>query len=216
MAVARTEQVICRCGRYSVDQGDDAMHQDLLVGLRFPGESGAIERAGYGDFGRGELIEALQRSVQLIDCCLVGSGRRSQMSVVGSGTSCRQSCIHADRLSDQFVTDLSASGDARPVSRDPSRHRLGPLGFHPSQRERPACGWRLLSEGLGRCPRRASSGFHPKRQTPFRVKEEPEDGVAFSAPEKPPDACTPAARREGRVVAQCCCRAMLRNNRRRK
>jgi hypothetical protein len=65
-------------------------------------------------------------------------------------------------------------------------------------------GWRLLSEGLGRCPRRASSGFHPKRQTPFRVKEEREDGVAFSAPEKPPDACTPAARREGRVAAQCC------------
>ena len=31
-------------------------------------------------------------------------------------------------------------------------------------------GWRLLFEGLGRCPRRASSGFHPKRQTPFRVK----------------------------------------------
>jgi GNAT superfamily N-acetyltransferase len=29
---------------------------------------------------------------------------------------------------------------------------------------------RLLSEGLGRCPRRASSGFHPKRQTPFRGK----------------------------------------------
>jgi hypothetical protein len=65
-------------------------------------------------------------------------------------------------------------------------------------------GWRLLSEGLGRCPRRASSGFHPKRQTPFRVKEEREDGVAFSAPEKPLDACTPAARREGRVAAQCC------------
>ncbi len=65
-------------------------------------------------------------------------------------------------------------------------------------------GWSLLSEGLGRCPRRASSGFHPKRQTPFRVKEEREDGVAFSAPEKPPDACTPAARREGRVAAQCC------------
>src|SRR5450755_21627 len=41
---------------------------------------------------------------------------------------------------------------------------------HPSQRERPACGWRPFSEGLGRCPRRASSGFHPKRQTPFRVK----------------------------------------------
>jgi hypothetical protein len=39
-------------------------------------------------------------------------------------------------------------------------------------------GWRLLSEGLGRCPGRASSGFHPKRQTPFRVKEEREDGVA--------------------------------------
>jgi hypothetical protein len=65
-------------------------------------------------------------------------------------------------------------------------------------------GWRLLSEGLGRCPRRASSSFHPKRQTPFRVKGEREDGVAFSAPEKPPDACTPAARREGRVAAQCC------------
>jgi hypothetical protein len=65
-------------------------------------------------------------------------------------------------------------------------------------------GWRLLSEGLGRCPRRASSGFHPKRQTPFRVRGEREDGVAFLAPEKPPDACTPAARREGRVAAQCC------------
>jgi hypothetical protein len=36
------------------------------------------------------------------------------------------------------------------------------------------------------------------------VKGEREDGVAFSAPEKPPDACTPAARREGRVAAQCC------------
>jgi hypothetical protein len=36
------------------------------------------------------------------------------------------------------------------------------------------------------------------------VKEEREDGVAFSAPEKPPDACTPAARREGRVAAQYC------------
>jgi hypothetical protein len=36
------------------------------------------------------------------------------------------------------------------------------------------------------------------------VKKEREDGVAFSAPEKPPDACTPAARREGRVAAQCC------------
>jgi uncharacterized membrane protein len=31
------------------------------------------------------------------------------------------------------------------------------------------------------------------------VKEEREDGVAFSAPEKPLDACTPAARREGRL-----------------
>jgi hypothetical protein len=39
------------------------------------------------------------------------------------------------------------------------------------------------------------------------VKKEREDGVAFSAPEKPPDACTPAARREGRVAAQ-----VLRNN----
>jgi hypothetical protein len=78
------------------------------------------------------------------------------------------------------------------------------LGFDPSQRERPACGWSLFCEGLGRCPRRASSGSHPKRQTPFRVKQEREDGVAFSAPEKPPDACTPAARREGRVAAQCC------------
>jgi hypothetical protein len=38
------------------------------------------------------------------------------------------------------------------------------------------------------------------------VKEEREDGVAFSAPEKPPDACTPASpRRQG-------CRAVLRNN----
>jgi hypothetical protein len=36
------------------------------------------------------------------------------------------------------------------------------------------------------------------------VKGEREDGVAFSAPEKPPDACTPAARREGRVAAQGC------------
>jgi len=36
------------------------------------------------------------------------------------------------------------------------------------------------------------------------VKKEREDGVAFLAPEKPPDACTPAARREGRVAAQCC------------
>jgi predicted amidophosphoribosyltransferase len=36
------------------------------------------------------------------------------------------------------------------------------------------------------------------------VKEEREDGVAFSAPAKPLDACTPAARREGRVAAQCC------------
>jgi hypothetical protein len=40
----------------------------------------------------------------------------------------------------------------------------------------------LLFEGLGRCPRRASSRFHPKRQTPFRVKGEREDGVAFSVP----------------------------------
>jgi hypothetical protein len=55
-------------------------------------------------------------------------------------------------------------------------------------------GWRLLSEVVGRCPRRASSGFHPKRKTPFRVRGEREDGVAFSAPEKPPDACTPATR----------------------
>ena len=74
-------------------------------------------------------------------------------------------------------------------------------------------GWRLLSEGLGRCPRRASSGFHPKRQTPFRVKKEREDGVAFSAPEKPPDACTPAARREGRVAAQCCATTQQRRKR---
>jgi hypothetical protein len=115
MAVARAEQVICRCERHSVDQDDDAMR-----------------------------------------------------------------------------------------SRDLSRHRLGAAGFDPSQRERPACGWSLLCEGLGRCSRRASSGFHPKRQTPFRVKQEREDGVALSAPEKPPDACTPAARREGRVAAQCC------------
>jgi hypothetical protein len=43
-------------------------------------------------------------------------------------------------------------------------------GFESSQTKWPACGWNLLSEGLGRCPRRASSGFHPKRQTPFRVK----------------------------------------------
>jgi hypothetical protein len=203
MAVARAEQVICRCDRHSVDQADDLMHQDL--GLRRPGKSGAIERAGHGDFGRVKLIETLQRNVQLIDGCLAGSGRRSsQISVVGAGTSCRQCCIHAVRLSDQFVTDSGGSGEARPGSRDPSRLRLGPPGFDPSQRERPPCGWSLLSEGLGRCPRRASSGFHPKRQTPFRVKEECEDGVAFSAPEKPPDACTPAARREGRVAAQCC------------
>jgi hypothetical protein len=141
----------------------------------------------------------------LIDGSLVCSGRRSsRMSLIDARTSWRQSCIHADRLSDRFVTDSDESGAARPSSRDPSRHCLGPPGFDRSQRERTACGWRLLSEGLGRCPRRASSGFHPKRQTPFRVKEEREDGVAFSAPEKPPDACTPAARREGRVAAQCC------------
>ncbi len=164
-----------------------------------------MKRAGRNDFSCGELMEALQRGVQLINWCLVGSGRRSsQTSVVGAGTSCRPSCIHADRLSDRFVTDSSASGDARPGSRDRGRHRLCPPSLDPSQRERPVCGWRLLSEGLGRCPRRASSGFHPKRKTPFRVKEEREDGVAFSAPEKPPDARTPAARREGRVAAQCC------------
>jgi hypothetical protein len=186
-------------------QGDDPMHQDLLVGLRLPGGFGAIERAGHGDFGCGEVIEALRRSVQFMDCCRVGSGlRSSRISVAGARTSCQQSCIYADRRSDQFVTDSGASGDARPGSRDPSRHHLGPPGFDPSQGELPACGRSLLSEGLGRCPRRASSGFHPKRQTPFRVKEEREDGVAFSAPEKPPDACTPAARREGRVAAQCC------------
>jgi hypothetical protein len=204
MAVARAEQVICRCGRHSVDQGDDAMHQDPLVGLRLPGRSGAIERAGHGDFGRGELIEALQRSVQLMACCRVGIGRRSsRICVVGAG--CRLICIHADRLSDRFMTDSGASGDAAPGSRDRSRHHPGPSGFDPSQREPPAFGWSLPSEGLGRCPwRRASSGFDPKRQTPFRVKEEREDGVAFSAPEKPPDACTPAARREGRVAAQYC------------
>ena len=56
------------------------MRQDL--GLRLPGESGAIERAGHSDFGCRQLIEALQRSVQLIDYCLVGSGRgSSQISV---------------------------------------------------------------------------------------------------------------------------------------
>jgi hypothetical protein len=66
-------------------------------------------------------------------------------------------------------------------------------GEHPVEIVQHLGGWRLLSEGLGRCPRRASSGFHPKRQTPFRVKGEREDGVAFSAPEKPPDACTPAS-----------------------
>ena len=173
---------------------------NLDLGLRLPGGSGAIERAGHGDFGRGELIEALQRSVQLMARCRIGFGRRSfWMSVVGARTSCRQSCIDTDGFSDRFVTDSGPSGDARPGSRDRSRHRLGPPGFDPSQREQPAYGCRLLSEGLGRCPRRASSGFHPKRQTPSRVKGEREDDVAFSDPEKPPDACTPAARREGRL-----------------
>jgi hypothetical protein len=118
--------------------------------------------------------------------------------------------MHRDLLVGPRVTggwgaiERAGLGDARAGSRDPSRHRLGAPGLDPSQRERPACGWSLLYEGLGRCPRRASSGFHPKRQTPFRVKEEREDGVAFSAPEKPPDACTPAARHDGRVAAQCC------------
>jgi hypothetical protein len=51
------------------------MHQDLSV--RLSGEPAAIERASHSEFGRVELIEALQRSVQLIDCCLVGSSRRS-------------------------------------------------------------------------------------------------------------------------------------------
>jgi hypothetical protein len=129
----------CRCDRHSVDQGDDPMHQD--VGLRLPGGSGSISC--------GELIEALRRSVQLMDSCLVGSDQRScQISVVGAGTSYRQSC-----------------------SLDPTRRRLCPPSLDPSQRERPACGWRLLSKGSGRCPRRASSDFHPKRQTPFRVKK---------------------------------------------
>jgi hypothetical protein len=36
----------------------------------------------------------------------------------------------------------------------------------------------------------------------LRVKGEREDGVAFSAPETPPDACTPAGRR--RVAVQRC------------
>jgi hypothetical protein len=62
----------------------------------------------------------------------------------------------------------------------------------------------LQKDMEGRCPRRASSGFHPKRQTPFRVKKGREDGVSFSAPEKPPDAYTPVTRREGRVAAQYC------------
>ncbi len=92
MAVARTEPVICRRDPHSVDHSDDPMHQDLLVGLRLPGESGAIERAGHSDFGCRQLIEALLRSVQLMNCCLVGPGRRSsQMRVVGAGTSCLQS-----------------------------------------------------------------------------------------------------------------------------
>jgi hypothetical protein len=105
-----------------------------------------------------ELMEALQRGVQLINWCLVGSGRRSsQTSVVGAGTSCRPSCIHADR----FVTDSSASGDARPRSRDRGRHRLCPPSLVPSQRERPVCGWRLLSEGLGR----AALGAHQAAST---------------------------------------------------
>jgi hypothetical protein len=46
----------------------------------------------------------------------------------------------------------------------------GARGEHPVVGVVQHFGWRLLSEGLGRCPRRASSGLHPKRQTPFRVK----------------------------------------------
>jgi hypothetical protein len=117
---------------------------------------------------------------------------------------CRCGRHAVDQSDDPMHQDigLRLRGESGAIER--SRHRLCPPGFDPSQRERPVRGWRLLSEGLGRCPRRASSGFHPKRQTPFRVKGEREDGVAFSAPEKPPDACTPASRREGRVAAQCC------------
>jgi hypothetical protein len=119
---------------------------------------------------------------------------------------CRCDRHSVDQGDDQMHRDLglrlpggsgsikrAGHGAARSGSRDPTRHRFGPPGFDPSQRERPACGWSLLAEGLGRRPRRASSGFHPKRQTSFRVKEEREDGVAFSAAEKPPDACTPAS-----------------------
>jgi hypothetical protein len=178
VAVARAEHVICRCDRQSVDQGADPMHRDL--GLRVPSEPGAIGRAAHSDFGCGELIDAVQRSVQLVDCYIVGSDRpSSRISVVDPGTSCLQSCIRTGRLSDRFVTNSGASSNARPGSRDRSRHHLGPPGFDPSQRERPVSDWRFLSEGLGRGPRRASSGFHPKRQTPFRVKGEREDGVAF-------------------------------------
>jgi hypothetical protein len=82
-----------------------------------------------------------------------------------------------------FQTTLERSRGADTVSALPA--------LIPLRRGRPACGWRFLAEDLGRCPRRASSGFHTKSQTPFRVKGEREDGVAFSAPEKPPDAAHP-------------------------
>jgi hypothetical protein len=117
--------------------------------------------------------------------------------------------IHSENT--RCVTGVRRRGHPHFPVRKISRHSNGEPVQSAAQGEHAVVGvvqhfggWRLLSEGLGRCPRRASSGFHPKRQTPFRVKEEREDGVAFSAPEKPPDACTPAARRDGRVAAQGC------------
>lgn len=56
----------------------------------------------------------------------------------------------------------------------------------------------LFLRSLGRCPRRTSSGFHPKRQSGFATERE--DCVAFSAPEHPLSICTPGLRQTGRVA----------------
>jgi hypothetical protein len=61
--------------------------------------------------------------------------------------------------------------------------------------------WCLLSEGSGPPPSAHTKQLPPKETDTVR-RGRREDGVAFSAREKPLDACTPAARREGRVAVQ--------------
>ncbi len=98
-----------------------------------------------------------------------------------------------------FCSPFGTGSTRRTVRGSPRRRASRPAGDDPFRFVRSKSSPVRLR---GAAPRRAPSGFRPKRQTRLRPKKEQRHGadhVAFWVPAKPPSACTPRSRRRAEL-----------------